>query len=37
VATQLAKTAQEEAREACQAEYLEGSELFRSEKWDEVS
>lgn len=33
---QLAKTEQESARQACQAKYVEGSELFRSESWDDA-
>ena len=33
---QEAKTTQEQAREAAQAKYLEGSELFREERWDEA-
>ncbi len=33
---QLAKTEQESARQACQAKYVEGSELFRTESWDDA-
>ena len=33
---QLAKTEQESARQACQAKYVEGSELFRAENWDDA-
>ena len=34
--TQLAKTEQESARQACQAKYVEGSDLFRAENWDDA-
>ncbi len=33
---QLAKAEQESARQACQAKYVEGSELFRAESWDDA-
>ena len=33
---QLAKTEQESARQACQAKYVEGSELYRAESWDDA-
>jgi len=32
----MAKAKQEEAREACQAKYVEGSDFFRAEQWDDA-